>query len=582
MRINPHILATPTLAEIPKLYGQNDEVDDVLFVPVSFYLDEDEYEGHMNYRRFEETDPGDETEVRRGMYVASAIMIYQLGGNPRWGRQEHLDLSTDHSAPQNVTLLGKIPITQDVTRMGAFAMSRPVVADIDGDGKPDLLIGTSMGIVYAFDATHMTAKENWPIQMQYAVESPVLVEDVAANTKLETFVSDIGGNVACFDEDANKVWHRDLHAAVSRGPGSVRASSPMTLGDLDGDGSLDIVIVIQVFHEDTGKDTTYIFAVNAVGGKDLQHFPFSFETPASLRSIPGADWVHQQLQGILVVDLHSDQSHIQDYIRRNGTKWEPRARSSSLPGGGSAPGLHVVFPMGEELFMMEAGSGCIQTFDIGEEMVAMVQVDDVHGTNSMDLVVSTTAGNIITMEASAPHHPLNVWNNGEMRGRMNTYSHGFSASQGIFVHAVSREYRDIFGVFVPVTFEIFDNRPNIANEPEKRVYKVEIRDGTSTKRAVWREKYNMTGVYTERVFIPHGAGYYALTVLMRTSNGIVYEDTFHVGYNVNYMDGFGLMIWLPLLLAAITIFLGSSRNIKWDDDDYESNDRNGGGLGILG
>ena len=583
VRINPHILCTPTLAEIPKLYGSNDEVEDVLFVPVSYYLDEDEYEGHMNYRRFEQTDPGDETEVQRGMYLASAIMIYQLGPDPRWGRQEHLDLSTDHSAPQNATLLGKIPVMQDTTKMGAFALSRPAVADIDGDGKLEVLIGTSMGIVYAFDATHMTMKENWPVQMQHAIESPVLVEDVAANTKLETFVADIGGNVACFDEDANKAWHRDLLANVADGTSTVRASSPMTLGDVNGDGILDIVIALQVFHEDTQKQSTYVFAMNAVGGEDLKNFPIVFDTPVPMQSKPGEDWVHQQLPGILLVDLHSDQSHIQDYIRRNGTIWEARPRSSSLPGGGSAAGLHAVFPLGEDLFIIEAGSGCTQTFGVGEEMVAMVQVDDVHGTNNLDLVVSTTAGNIITMESSAPYHPLNVWNNGEMRGRMNTYAQGFSASQGIFVHPISREYRDIFGVFVPVTFEIFDNRPNIENEPDKRVYKVEVRDGTSQRRIVWRNVFNATGIYTERVYIPHGAGYYSLTVHMHTSNGIVYEDTFHVGYNVNYMDGFGLMLWLPLFLATVTIFLGSSRHIsRWDEDDYERDERNGAGLGILG
>jgi len=134
-------------------------------------------------------------------------------------------------------------------------------------------------------------------------------------------------------------------------------------------------------------------------------------------------------------------------------------------------------------------------------------------------------------------------------------------------------------VFVPVTFEIFDNRANIAHEPDKRVYKVEIRDGTSTKRAMWRNTYNTTGVYTERLYIPYGPGYYSLTVQMRTSNGLVYEDYFHLGYNVNYMDGFGIMLWLPLVLATITIFLGSTRSLQWDDDER---DRNGTGLGILG
>jgi hypothetical protein len=504
-------------------------------------------------------------------------MLYQLSADPRWGRQEHLDLSTDHSSPQNVTLLGRIPVHEDNTRMGAFALSKPAVADIDGDGKLEVLIGTSMGIVYAFDCTHMTMKNNWPIQMPYAVESPIVVEDVAANTKLETFVADIGGNVACFDEDANKVWHRDLREAVSDGPSTVRASSPMTLGDVDGDGVLDVVVSLQVLHEGNQKETIYVFAINAANGGDLPNFPVAFDTHPSQQSKLGENWVHEQLPGLLLVDLHGDQSHIQAYIRR-----EKDARIRSSVAGGNALGLHIVFPIGETLYMIEAGSGCIQNFGVGEEMVAMVQVDDVHGSNNLDLVVSTTAGNIITFESSAPYHPLNVWNNGEIRGRLNNYAHGFSASQGIFVHAVSREYRDIFGVFVPVTFEIFDKRPNIENEPDKKVYTVEIRDGTSSKRAIWRSVYNTTGVYTERLYIPHGAGYYSLTVQLRGSNGLVYEDVFHVGYNVNYMDGFGLMLWLPLLLAAVTIFLGSSRNINWDDDNYEGRDRNGAGLGILG
>ena len=346
VRINPHILATPALAEIPKIYGNEDEVEDILFVPVSYYFDEDEYEGHLSYRRFENTDAGDETEVQRGMYLASAIMLFQLGGDPRWGRQEHLDLSTDYSAPQNLTLLNKIPVSPDNTKMGAFAISTPAIADIDGDGKMEVLIGTSMGIVYAFDATHMTVKSNWPIQMQNAVESPIVVEDVAGNTNLEVFVQDVGGNVAGFDENGNKFWHRDLRAAVSDGNSAVRASSPMTLGDVDGDGIIDVVVSIQILHGQDHGEATYLFALNAATGKDLPNFPIQFETQGTFKSKPGDDWIHEQLPGQLLVDLHQDQSHISDYIRRNGTRWEKRNRSKGSFGG-SAPGLHIIMPIGE-------------------------------------------------------------------------------------------------------------------------------------------------------------------------------------------------------------------------------------------
>jgi hypothetical protein len=187
----------------------------------------------------------------------------------------------------------------------------------------------------------------------------------------------------------------------------------------------------------------------------------------------------------------------------------------------------------------------------------------------------------VTLESQSPFHPLNTWNHGEIRGRQNSFSHGYSASQGIFVHGRSRQYRDIFGVYVPVTFEIFDNRPNIQNEPDKRVYHVEIRDGTASSRLLMRKIFNDPGVYTERIYIPYGPGYYVLSAVLKSTHGLMYEDTFHLGYNVRYMDGFGLLLWLPLAIASICIFLCGTKKAHWEDEDYNGDDQNGR-QGILG
>lgn len=138
----------------------------MLFLAVSYYFDEDEYEGFFSYKRYGDSDAGDETEVQRGMYVASAIMVYQFGDSPRWGRQEHLDISGDHTAPINSTLVGKIPLRADNTKMGAFALGSPTVADLNGDGSLDVIMGTSMGMVYALDARNLYSREGWPVQFQ--------------------------------------------------------------------------------------------------------------------------------------------------------------------------------------------------------------------------------------------------------------------------------------------------------------------------------------------------------------------------------------------------------------------------------
>jgi hypothetical protein len=74
IRITPHILADPVLVEMPKLYSTTNEKEDVLFVPVSYYFDEDEYDGLFRYKRFKAEDVGDETEVRRGYYLSRSVV----------------------------------------------------------------------------------------------------------------------------------------------------------------------------------------------------------------------------------------------------------------------------------------------------------------------------------------------------------------------------------------------------------------------------------------------------------------------------------------------------------------------------
>ncbi|CAJ1936648.1 unnamed protein product [Cylindrotheca closterium] len=571
VRLPPHILANPTLMEFPKMYNDNGEHEYQLFVPVSYYMDEDEYEGFFSYKRFDETDIGDETEVQRGMYVASAIMVYQFTEySNRWGRQEHLDLSGDHSAPVNATLVGSIPLRQENTKMGAFALSSPTVADIDGDGTLEVLMGTSMGIVYCVDGRNLYKKDGWPVQLEHPVESRILVEDVRDDVNLEIFVADVAGNIICLDEKAKLLWRRDLVGSLHLGnTAEVIAASQMVMGDVDGDGILDIAIVMKLRTGET-QVANYLFAITADTGKDVANFPVRVGTTTDEHQKQvREDYVVERMPAPLLVDLHGDQSFLNDYIRRNGAKWVRPFRGvpSANLHGGSANGLHMVLPIDGNVVIMEAGSGCSQSVAIGEDVLAMVQADDVHGKGSLDLVITTASGNILTLESKSPFHPLNVWNNGDVRGRHNGQAHGYSASQGIFVHDVSRQYRDVFGVWIPITFEIFDNRPNIMNEPDKRIYKVDLREGIAKSR--FRKTYNATGVYTEKMYISSGPGYYTISVMLTTTHGITYEDTFHIGYNLSYMEGFGTLLWLPLLIGAATILVMGVRQAQWDDEEYE-------------
>jgi len=302
----------------------------------------------------------------------------------------------------------------------------------------------------------------------------------------------------------------------------------------------------------------------------------------------------------LLVDLHEYQGSWADKIhpfRKKTSTNHPQSKIRSeldfapfrklknnkkkVPHGGVGKGLHIVQPLETKLFIIEGSTGCTQTMDMGDEISVMVQVDDVHGNGNLDLVVTTKSGEIMTLEVSdkVPYHPLNVWNHGSSRSRQggNKMVHGYSASSGIFVHSKSRQYnRDVLGLFVDVTFEIFDAWPNIDHEPEHQKYYVEVKERTSTSRSFLQKMYNATGVYSEQIYIPDGPGYYTLTFVMKTTHGLVYEDLFRIAYITNYTAGILWIVILPLLVAIFPLFF-YQRKFSNDDEETNNNNNNEGG-----
>ena len=616
LRLPPHLLSTCTLVELPRAYtgatsDRMDKIDEMVLCAVSYYFDEDECKDPLttsgtgtSFGKHANADGGDETEEQRGRYVANAIMGYNLRWK-YWSIEEVLDLSTDWSAPMgDIVSGGTAPINSNAHGgMGAWALATPIAVKLDGGDKNHIIVGTSMGLVYALDAQWKGLKSGWPVQMRHPIEQKVLVEDVVGNTNLEVFVVSTGGDLVSLNTDGGVLWARNLLTDDETALGEaktlvVRGTSPLSMGDVDGIGRLAIVVVAAIAsteHQHMHRPDKHevlehrLYAIDAVTGDDLDYFPIILNkgTDASTTSSP--------MPQPLLIDLHEDQRHwlnqihglstedidtIRQINRRAAAKPDFTASSQPRPHGGAGRGIHVVQPLGSSLYIIEGSTACSQTVNVGDTIPSMVQADDVHGTGGLDLVVTTSRGEILTLESdTVSYHPLNVWNAGVTRapGSSNAQAHGFSSTQGIFVHPMSRVWRDILGVYIPITFEIFDKRPNIANEPNHQVYEVEVRAGMSAKRTIFFRSYNTTGIYTERVQIPFGPGYFSLTVMLRTTHGIVYDDTFHIGFNVDYMGGLWLIVFLPLVLASIPIFM-FRRKPNWEEDDDFGTSR----TGILG
>ncbi|KAL7496238.1 hypothetical protein ACHAWT_005887 [Skeletonema menzelii] len=615
LRLPPHLLSTCTLVELPRAYAgtstdRMDKIDEMILCSVSYYFDEDECKDPMtngsgkSFGKHANADGGDETEEARGRYVANAIMGYNLRWK-YWSIQEVLDLSTDWSAPLgDIASGGTAPINSNAHGgMGAWALATPIAVKLDGGGKNHIIVGTSMGLVYALEAQWHGLRSGWPVQLRHPVEQKVLVEDVVGNTNLEVFVVSTGGDLVSLNADGGVLWARNLltndEAAFDEAKSLVvRGTSPLSLGDVDGTGRLAIVVVARIAsterqyqHRPDKHDVLEhrLYAIDAVTGDDLEHFPIILNKGADVST---SSLIPQPL----LIDLHEDQRHwlnqihglsdedistIRQINKRAAEDFS--ASSQPRPHGGAGRGVHIVQPLGSTLYIIEGATACSQTVDVGDTIPSMVQADDVHGTGGLDLVVTTSRGEILTLESdTVSYHPLNVWNAGVTRapGSSNAQAHGFSSTQGIFVHPMSRVWRDILGVYIPITFEIFDRRPNIANEANRQVYEVEVRAGMSAKRTIFYRSYNATGIYTERVQIPFGPGYFSLTVLLRTTHGIVYEDTFHIGFNVDYMGGLWLVVFLPLVLASIPIFMFRKKPNWEEDEDYGGS--RGGILGRAG
>uniref|UniRef100_A0A7S0RKX6 DEX1 C-terminal domain-containing protein n=1 Tax=Chlamydomonas leiostraca TaxID=1034604 RepID=A0A7S0RKX6_9CHLO len=220
--VDPHILSTPTLADIDA------DGHEELVVAVSYFYDREYYDqpDHME----------DVKGLDLGKYVASGVVVFDLRTKTvKWS--QHLDLSTD------------------ATTFKAYAYASPTLADIDRNGLLEIVVGTSMGFLYVLEPLRGDPLPGWPIQMG-EIQGQALVMDLNNDGKVEIFAADTRGNIACFAANGEELWSRHVRSLVAQGA---------TAGDINNDGELEIVF---------GTSSGHIYAVSGSTGLDAKNFPF--------------------------------------------------------------------------------------------------------------------------------------------------------------------------------------------------------------------------------------------------------------------------------------------------------------------
>jgi hypothetical protein len=159
--------------------------------------------------------------------------------------------------------------------------SSPALADLDDDGHLEVIIGADIGVgnrngdprggyLYVFDHTGDVLAREWMDQVIYS--SPAVADldgdgDYELVVGTGTFVAGTGYYVSAFDynDNASDILNRLVLKWRSTTVGRVFASP--AIADLDGDGLPDVVIT--VFVGDRGEDGSFVYAWRGHDGTRL-------------------------------------------------------------------------------------------------------------------------------------------------------------------------------------------------------------------------------------------------------------------------------------------------------------------------
>ncbi len=118
----------------------------------------------------------------------------------------------------------------------------PAVADLDGDGEPEIVVATNAGRIHAWHTNGMPVAD-WPVEVPHRARAGYVgpaIGDVNADGDLEIVVASEQGllgpaTVAVFNARGELLpgWPRDLPETVNAG---------IALGDLSGDGLAEIAV----------------------------------------------------------------------------------------------------------------------------------------------------------------------------------------------------------------------------------------------------------------------------------------------------------------------------------------------------
>lgn len=476
-------------------------------------------------------------------------------------------------------------------------LATPVVADIDMDGKFDVIVPVS----YYLDSGHPGAgndpgldtalyvvselvcinladgKTKWRKRLRmstkrsrypaYMLASPVVI-DVDNNVLLDIVITTSDGMINVFDYRGNPHQGWPVQMRPIHGPALVE--------DVNGDRVIDICAgdasgTIACFSNKgnymwdrwvtgeiadgmtagdvngdgildivVGTTTGQMWALSGINGETLPNFPIDISPNTDI--VTGGDGSSADAAPSASSATVSAIVAPPLLINLNDTMppWGPD-RSA---------GLHIVFPATDgNIYFVSGTTGCTEIIDLGHASYTQILADDLIGNGKIALVVTTLSGALHVLETKATYTPLKAWPSRPVG------LNGYTAREnrvGIMVREDIRRAHDVQGESWTLIFDIVDdrsvqNKNGLGANMMMHTYYVIVTYGR--RMIAFGGIFHEPGMHKITIPAPPERLHTMVHVFLRVPGGQIVEDSFAMSFNAHVLDTAKFILVLPFLLV---------------------------------
>ncbi len=274
---------------------------------------------------------------------------------------------------------------RDASLLGSFATrtayASPTVADLDGDGRDEILMVSwqDPGVLYVIDVETLEARWSRELGPTGSFDAPY-VGDVDKDGELDLLIATLGGKVLCLSRDGTPKWEAEIGGRLNHRP---------TVADLDADGTQEVMVAPQ-------DDTDPLVVLRGTDGVEIARWP----GVASRRTRPlasdldgdGRPEILTSSEDRGLISLAGDGSIRWRYGFADADGLQPAGTASPVLADldrDGRPELIAGFEDGS-LHVVDARDGTlVWRFSIGrEEIEASPAVADVDGDGDLEVVIA--------------------------------------------------------------------------------------------------------------------------------------------------------------------------------------------------